>query len=339
MKKIVFNAYPRFGLDLGGLQIQVLRTEGALRKLGHNVIYHNPWADLDSTANILHCFSIDASNLYLSLRAKKYGIRVVVSPVLNAFEVGRRLLKAKIAASRLPGIYTGYRVARALFDVSDVVVALNDQEAELLSDCFKINEDKISIIPNGVDERFFCSTPSEFETRYPDIRNMLLQVSSVEERKNQLNVVRAIRLLEEQGLADFSYVNIGPARDGSEAYIEKINEMRSRKIHLLPAVDNADSLLPSAYAAARAFILPSFSEVMPLVLYEAAAAGCRLLVSNHVPVEASVMDRVVRFKPDDPADIAEKIASLSLEERTGLPAPALQTWLGVAREIDRHCYE
>ncbi|WP_083383975.1 glycosyltransferase family 4 protein [Cupriavidus sp. USMAHM13] len=340
MKKIVFNTYPRFGLDLGGLQIQVRRTADSLRRLGHGVVYHDQWGDLDQSASILHCFSVDSANLYLALRAKKYGLKVVVSPVLNAFSTRRIVLKAKVAASRLPGVYTGYQIARTLLNIADVIVALNEEEGALLSECFGALPAKLRIIPNGVDDRFFDASPDIFRAQYPSHKDLLLQVSSIEQRKNQLNVARAISLLEKRAEGcGWTYVNIGPTRDGSEAYMNSIRSLGARNVHLLPAIQNDDPLLPSAYAAAKAFILPSFSEVMPLVLYEAAAAGSHLLVSDRVPVDKVLADHVVRFRPDDPDDIAAKISSLRGDSPPKPHELGLSTWMDVAKKIVHHCYD
>ena len=63
---------------------------------------------------------------------------------------------------------------------------------------------------------------------------------------------------------------------------------------------HSKDMLVSAYAAAKVFVLPSFSEVMPSCLYEAAMAGCKLITSTPVPVAPEIRKHVRSANPDKP---------------------------------------
>lgn len=340
VKKVIFNCYPSFGLDLGGLQIQIKKTAAALQELGIEVKFHNIWNDLDPSADILHCFSIDSSNYNLARRAKKYGLKVVVSPVLNAFATPIWLLKSKIIGSNIPGFYTQYKLARQLFSITDIAIALNIEESQLLQKCFGVPEDKIRIIPNGIDEKYFNANEKPFRDKYKEFGKILLQVSAIEKRKNQLNVAKAFEILKKKNELKLSYINIGPTRDSSEKYKKSIEDLNISEVHLLPPLDNSDPLLPSAYAAAEFFILPSYSEVMPLVLYEAAAAGCRLLISKNIPIEYFLDKLVIKFDPNNPESIAKAIinAEENKEEVISVRGKII-TWKQVGVNILNNCYE
>ena len=95
-------------------------------------------------------------------------------------------------------------------------------------------------------------------------------------------------------------------------------------------------LLASAYAAARLFVLPSYSEVMPLTLYEAAAAGCRVIVSKNVPVASLTVNLIPTFDPCSPSDLRSLIASEMEKPRNSQLQAAVRdmaSWRCVCEQI------
>jgi glycosyltransferase involved in cell wall biosynthesis len=116
----------------------------------------------------------------------------------------------------------------------------------------------------------------------------------------------------------------------------KCREVAGDNVIFVGQLSHEDPLLASAFAAAKLFVLASYSEVMPLTLYEAATAGCNLAVSKNVPVSENIKQLVPVFNPDNPAEIAavidnemEKERNVELQKR----ALMMPTWQDIGRQI------
>ena len=134
----------------------------------------------------------------------------------------------------------------------------------------------------------------------------------------------------------YRLVIVGGAMLGHNAYAEKCRAAAGKNVLFTGRLAYEDSLLPSAYAAAKVFVLPSQSEVMPQCLYEAAAAGCKLIVSRNIPVAPSIRDHVDTFHPDKPAELAKLTEKAMAPQGDGGAARVpfrMRTWQDVADQI------
>jgi glycosyltransferase involved in cell wall biosynthesis len=123
---------------------------------------------------------------------------------------------------------------------------------------------QVTVIPNGVEKRFFESSSVAFKTR-TGLENIVLCVGRIEPLKNQLNIAQA---MNNTGITT---VFIGdPASrgaDGEEAYVCEFKSVveQSENMHCLPGIEHTDPLLASAYATARVHVLASTAEAQGLV--------------------------------------------------------------------------
>src|SRR5262249_55193271 len=136
------------------------------------------------------------------------------------------------------------------------------------------------------------------------VQDFVLNVASIEGRKNQLSLIAAMKNLP------YPLVIIGKATSEQEDYMNNCRKEAGSNVLFTGGLAHDDPLLASAYAAARLFVLPSSSEVMPLTLYEAAIAGCRVAVSRNVPIAPSIAPMIPTF---DPSDIQELAACITRE--------------------------
>jgi glycosyltransferase involved in cell wall biosynthesis len=328
--RVLFLTYPRIGLNRGGLQLQIAKTAEALTGLGIEVVYYNPWLNEIPEVDLCHVFSIDGSMMYHVQSAKNRLKPVVVSPVFSCSGVPlwQTKIKAKLS-SLLPGMYTDLVRARALLEGASHVIALTGNERAALEQSFQIRRDKLSIIPNGIEKRFSSASPRLFEERF-GFNDFILQVGSIDRNKNQLATIRAVKGTPHK------LVIIGQASTINENYYQACTAAADDNVFFLGQLSHDDPLLASAFAAAKTFILPSYNEVMPLVLYEAALAGCKLVVSQSVPVEPALRPFVTPVDPDSVGNIA---AVLNAEMASPMTAGgqqvalAMPTWAGVAASI------
>jgi glycosyltransferase involved in cell wall biosynthesis len=271
--KVAFAAPLPFSLAFGGLEIQVLRTAEALRAQGIVVDLLDPWK-MEFDADLLHCFGSEYQLGELVTRAKRRGIPVVVSAV---FMLRRPALFYRLwrYIDRFVPMKTSYGVRGEIVRGADAVIVLTAREAAALELFWGVRRAKLYVIPNGVEERFFAASPTEFETAY-GLRKFVLCVASIEPRKNQWRLLRALERV------DLPVVLIGAERAGDDRYVREVERLVARRKATLwiRGLPHDSPLLASAYAAAVVHVLPSLAEVQPLAALEAAAAGANVVMSD-----------------------------------------------------------
>lgn len=327
--KVLFISRAHIGLSKGGLQMQIHRTADGLRQRGIEVVLYDPWTNQIEDVDVVHVFCSFDHMYYHVVEAARLGKPVVFSPVFGYCEVSpwRARLEGALA-KRLPGFLGNFKRLQRMLQLSDAIIALNAEEAQRMSWYFTVPRDRLVVIPNGVDEQFTNGDPSVFEQRY-GFTDFVLQVGSIDANKNQLLAIQAMKGLP------YKLVIVGAPLINQASYIDQCKAAAGDNVVFTGKLAFTDPLLPSAYAAARVFVLPSFSEVMPLCLYEASAAGCQLMASRNIAIEPGIRDYVKTFSPKDPA----QLRGLIEEAMTGDPAEAARktfsvpSWQDVADRV------
>lgn len=290
--KVLFLTYPRIGLNRGGLQIQIEETAKGLAQKGVEVIFYDPWRNQIPDVDLCHVFSLDGAIVQHLERAVLLKKPVVISPVFSAFAHGALLTSLKLRLSALiPGMYSDLKRAKRMMELASRAIALNPEEESLLHMVFPSSRQKVDIVPNGIDLRFAKGNPHIFRDRY-GLDNFVLTVGSIEPNKNQLSLIRAMKR------NNLQLVIIGKVNEKYKSYWELCRQEADHgNVLFLGELLHDDPLLASAYAAAKLFVLPSVSEVMPLSLYEAALSGCNVIASSSFPLQGKLGKHVVRFSP------------------------------------------
>lgn len=327
--KALFLTYPHLGLAPGGMGIQINSTAQGLRDLGVEVLYLDPWRNQINDVDVVHFFSIHGSMETHVLSAAAQGTPVIASPVFNCFaEPAIRVVLKSRLAGRLPGFYTEFGRSRNMLRKSFRVLCQTEDERRLLMRSFSLPGDRCVIVPNGTEKRFAAGDPSLFEKRF-GVRDVVLEVGSIERRKNQLNLIRAMKDLP------YTLVLIGEARLAGD-YLRQCKHEAGPKVIFVGQLDYDDPLLASAYAAAKVCILPSYTETWGLVLYEGALTGCRLIASSHVPIPPEISAHVVQVDPDRPDQMAAAITRAmqqARDEQAQRIVRDMPSWADVARQI------
>lgn len=125
--------------------------------------------------------------------------------------------------------------------------------------------DKIKVVHCGLESAYFVTdaTPYQEEPR-------LVCIGRLNEQKGQLLLLEAARRLAGQGM-NFEVVLIGDGelRPQLEAYIRE----HSLERHVILTGSLTNSEVREEIQRARALVLPSFAEGLPIVIMEAMAAG------------------------------------------------------------------
>lgn len=175
-----------------------------------------------------------------------------------------------------------------------------------------IDEDKIFVVPNSVEDRFF-EEPDEaavaaFRQRWQlDDAHVIGYISNLSGREGHNVLIDGFhRIARERPNTKLLIVGDGPMRD---AIVADIRERGlADRVVVTGAIDHRDII--SAYAAIDLFVVPRIEDyasdfVTPMKPFESMALGCSLIMSDR-PVTEEVLgqDRGLTFETGSGPDLA-----------------------------------
>lgn len=175
--------------------------------------------------------------------------------------------------------------------------------------------EKITVAYGAVDEGFTPMSREAAEERVAQKLRLtlpyLLFVSTLEPRKNIEGLLRAFARIKQEiphtlVLAGAPGWNMGHL----DARIQSLG-LESRVRRMGYVADRAD--LPTLYAAADAFVFPSFYEGFGLPVLEAMTCGCPVIVSNRASLPEVAGDAARYVDPDNMEDIAQAMREVLQE--------------------------
>ena len=281
--KVGIISYPGLWQRNGGLQIQIEKTCTALRELGVELKVVDFVNEKISSYDIIHSFSA-AHGLYSVIEeAKAQGVKVVVSPILQPeLHVSKfrlyHLLDWITGQLSSREVRTTYGQIKSVLNNADMILALSQKEKKVINEGYRIDAEKIAVIPNGIDEFFFNKTAIGLPSNLEQLKDYVFISGSISEYKNQLGVINA---------TDLPVILAGPCY--SVEYLNKCLQTGGGRVHYVGALEHSNPLLASLYAHASVNVLASFREAGPLCSVEALACGTPAVVTekNGLPFDAS----------------------------------------------------
>jgi len=328
--KVVFCGYPTIALPGGGVLTQVIKTKEYLEKTGEiEIELFDPWTRYNwEKIDLIHLFCADMRNYFL-LRSLPSEIHLVISPIIDKNSPLFIKLLISIFRELPPPILTTYKAYALAKRKGDYFVARSTQEKNIIKRGLGVPEDKIKIILNGVDNKFFNPNPDIFSRRYK-IKDYVLYVGQIgNPRKN------IIRLLDvAKSLPSLDFVLVGPILENSHArkVLKKAEEVKNVKI--LGQISEQE--LISAYGACKVFVLPSIIEGTGLVALEAALAGANVAVTRYGGPKDYFRDKVEYIEPRSKESIKKAILeAMSSSQQPRLKEHILNnfTWEKVIKDL------
>jgi glycosyltransferase involved in cell wall biosynthesis len=172
-------------------------------------------------------------------------------------------------------------IQKRILKNANVLHALTQKEAEDIRKF--INNDRIKIIPNGIDPKEFQNLPdrSEIEKKYPEIINkkVILFLGRIHPKKG-LNILAEAFGEISKNKKDLCLFIAGPDDNG---YKNKIKSILAKK-GVLNKVIFSGSLIGkdklAALSRADIFVLPSYSEGFSITVLEAMASALPVIITE-----------------------------------------------------------
>lgn len=291
-------SYPMLYQRTGGLQIQITETINALQSLGVDARLIDPNKESLADFDVIHVFGAINGNHRAVETAKSLGRKVVISPLIRPSWT-RWTGWRNAFIDRIVGKITGWHLQTAFAQIdsalknADKIVALGDTEQRSIVAAFGIPAERVVVIENGVTQRFFDADAAAFRQQYGVNGQFVLNVAAINPGKNQLALVTALQNHK------IPIVLIGECLSEFRPYLDQLTA--SPNVRYLGRMAYDDPALCSAYAAATVFALPSTSEVMPLSVMEALAAGTPAVMTNQHSMRLDAAAGVV--KEHAPTDV------------------------------------
>jgi glycosyltransferase involved in cell wall biosynthesis len=156
---------------------------------------------------------------------------------------------------------------------AEAILPNTTDEGALFVQAFSIPKDQVTVIPNGVEERFAHASAALFEREY-GIKNFILSVGQIgPDRKNMFKLIEALERIDHPA-AIIGRVDDTPS---GRACLERARN--NSRLLIVDAIPHDSMLLASAYAACDVFALPSQFETPGIAALEAGLAGAKIVIT------------------------------------------------------------
>lgn len=249
----------------GGFDIQMHRTHEALRAAGVDARPLDWWSR-DEEFEILHVWGLEPQHQNLARIARDYGKKIALTPLLPYYTSNARLRHA------VGSILGRKRVVMDILSNVDVLLVVNNLQADAAAKLFGFPARKIEVIPTILDPLFFNSSPVDAPPDAPT--NYAVCAGNIWPRKNQIRMAQAALK------AGCPMIFVGNTMGGEHDYAQRFQ----RLVEDNPTLQWHKWLSwPDLYRVLRhasAIALPSFQECQPASGLEAVALQKPLLLAN-----------------------------------------------------------
>ncbi len=299
--KVLFNTYPMAFHTPGGGEMQLLAYKRYLPQFNIEVGLFDLWRPHFLDYNLVHFFSVMGGSWHFCHFVRQLKLPLLITSSLWITEETKQL-------------YPWEEIKHQL-QFANRIITNSDIESTQLAQIFSLPKEKFAVVYNGIDPVFFePAAPDLFRKHFGIEFPFILNVGNIEPRKNQLNLLQAMKQFK-----NLKLVTIGHIRD--KAYARQCLELGEEQFVFLGALDHDNPLLRSAYAACEAFALPSTLETPGLAALEAAAQGARIVITA-VGAPREYFGKYAHYV-EDPQNSDEIAAQLTQALATPAPGAAL----------------
>jgi glycosyltransferase involved in cell wall biosynthesis len=189
---------------------------------------------------------------------------------------------------------------------ADKIIAVSEQTKSDLINFFNVEESRVEVIYQNCDPIFRSKVTEQEKTRIRHTYNLpeefLLNVGTIETRKNSLLIVKALKKLEDS----IHLVIIGKETPYAQVVKDFItNNNLMNRVHFLKNVSFHD--LPGIYQQASIFIYPSEFEGFGIPVVEALSSGIPVIAAKGSCLEEAGGKNSVYIDPTNSDELADQI--------------------------------
>jgi glycosyltransferase involved in cell wall biosynthesis len=231
-------------------------------------------------------------------------------------------------------------ILKSSIERADIIVADSLSTKRDILNYYGIKENKIKVVHLGVESRFRpISNVEKYRIKNNLPSKMILNVGTLEPRKNVVTLIRAFKRLREKGCMDYKLVIAG---EKGWLYKQIFKEVERsdlmQEILFLGVVSDED--LPMLYNCAGIFVYPSLYEGFGLPPLEAMACGIPVITSNTSSLPEVIGDAGIMIDPTDVGSLCEAMYNVLSKKELwnhmsgmGLERSKLFSWEKAAKKI------
>jgi len=202
---------------------------------------------------------------------------------------------------------------------ADHVIAVSEFAIAELVQCFGVDERRISVVPNGVDEAWLEPAPANAVAatlRATGLRaGYFLTVGTIQPRKNFGRLLEAYLGLPASIRAQRQLVIVGAPGARSEDVVNRIRaaQQNGENVVWLSHLTSFDQLR-HVYAGAGVFVFPSLYEGFGIPIVEAFGSGVPVVASNSTSLPEVTAGAAIDVDPLSVAAIGSAMLELARDE-------------------------
>ncbi|MFB0508911.1 MAG: glycosyltransferase family 4 protein, partial [bacterium] len=210
--------------------------------------------------------------------------------------------------------------------VADRIIVVSTQTKNDVIQYFKVPEQKVTVIHNGLDERFLnqaITDPCAEQRIAPQLKekyclpdSFIFTLGVLEPKKNVANLVRAYALAKKMNLGFLPKLVVGGSKEygwKNREFFQAVAEFKLEDdVKFTGRIDNED--LSAIYQAATVFVFPSIYEGFGLPVIEAMACGTPVITSNTSSLPEIAGDAAILVNPYEPREIADALFQVLTNE-------------------------
>ncbi len=230
---------------------------------------------------------------------------------------------------RGPGLLRSRYNHRAMAKRSNKIIAVSENTKKDIGMFFDVPDEKVVVINNGVDDRFFDNTEINekrlregLKKKFGIEKKYILFVGTLEPIKNITRLINAFSLFKNKNqkkdkARGYQLILAGKRGWLADEYFQIAKDFWVEEDVKFLGYVEGDELM-RLFRGANLFVMPSLYEGFGMTVLEAMATGTPSLVSNIDPLKKIAGDAVKYVDPMDTEGIARKMSQLieSEEEKS-----------------------
>jgi len=323
MNILLHDSTPAY-LCHGGKQVLAQKIYDSLKSLGINVEYAR-WWDPSQKCDVIHLFACLPAMVRMAHHA---GVKVVLTQLVDG-------ITSRSWSRRLCYRFRNYAIRHFfpgnvwrlfpwhILPCMDALVYIHKYDAETAINSYGVPRQKTHIIPHGCDS----GEMAKLQVGPRNERSYLVSIGSIIPRKNSVLLARAARR------TGIPVVFLGKPFNDEDPYFQEFQHLVDGKRVVYPGYVSESEKI-RLLTGASGFVLPSTAESGCIAVYEAAAAGLPLLLSD-LPWAYAYGERsaVQHVKLTGDKAFADRLRSFydTSKRLDGTSFPVL-TWKEIAKE-------